>query len=140
VLEINDGIARSKSITVQTQMPSAVAPIMGDVGLIGQVVLNFFSNAVKYSDTGKTVRVILQDRGSVMYCAVQDEGYGIAPSDQEKLFSKFFRATGDVRVRDNVGTGLGLAFVKEIIEKHGGELGVDSKLNEGSTFWFTLPK
>jgi signal transduction histidine kinase len=103
-------------------------------------VLNLFSNAVKYTDPNKRVKIEVRENQDNMYVAVHDEGYGISESAQEKLFSKFFRATDDERVRGNVGTGLGLAFIKEIIDKHDGQIGCKSQLNKGSTFWFTVPK
>jgi two-component system, OmpR family, phosphate regulon sensor histidine kinase PhoR len=104
------------------------------------VVLNLFSNALKYSEPHKTVCVTVIGKQHEDYISVQDEGFGISAEDQQKLFGKFFRATGDDRVRNQVGTGLGLSFIKEIVEKHGGTIGVESALHKGSTFWFTLPK
>lgn len=140
VLRVNMPLAEQKQMNVVTDIPQNTTPILGDPELVGQVFLNLFSNAVKYSDAGKQITVQLEEEREQMRVSVTDQGYGISESAQEKLFSKFFRATDDDRVRDHVGTGLGLAFIKEIVEKHGGKIGVHSQLNKGSTFWFVLPK
>lgn len=140
IISINMPLAQKKGIAVQTHIPSTSAPIVGDPDLIGQVILNFFSNAVKYSEPNTTIKVQMIERMEEIYVAVEDQGYGISESAKHNLFTKFFRATEDTRVQQHEGTGLGLAFVKEIIDKHQGEIGVESTLNVGSTFWFTLPK
>ncbi|MDW8219794.1 MAG: ATP-binding protein [Bacteroidota bacterium] len=140
VIKVNMPLAEAKHMTVELDIPHSTTPILGDPELIGQVVLNLFSNAVKYSDPAKTIRVAIEEGVTEMRVSVQDQGYGISESAKEKLFTKFFRATDDARVSQHVGTGLGLAFIKEIVEKHGGTMGVESQLNIGSTFWFTLPK
>jgi signal transduction histidine kinase len=81
----------------------------------------------------------LSEKTDVLRVAVRDTGFGISESSQAKLFTKFFRADDD-RIQSQTGTGLGLAFVREIVERHGGKCGVESRLNEGSTFWFEVPK
>lgn len=140
-LAFNDALAQQKNITVlSTDIPSVSKPIVGDADAIGQVILNLFSNAVKYSDEGKTIRISMHEEAETIKVCVADEGYGISAAAQQKLFTKFFRATDDERVRQKVGTGLGLAFIKEIVENHGGTIGAESELGKGSTFWFTLPK
>jgi two-component system phosphate regulon sensor histidine kinase PhoR len=140
VLKVNMPLAEAKNMTVETEIPLSTTPIVGDPDLIGQVFLNLFSNAVKYSDPNKTVRIEVVEGSETMRVNVYDQGYGISESAKEKLFTKFFRAVDDERVRQHVGTGLGLAFIKEIVEKHGGEMGVESQINVGSMFYFWLPK
>jgi signal transduction histidine kinase len=140
VVKVNMPLAEEKNMTVEMEIPNATTPIIGDPDLIGQVFLNLFTNAIKYSEPNKTIRVEIVEGATDMRVSVSDEGYGISESAKEKLFTKFFRATDDERVRQHVGTGLGLAFIKEIVEKHNGEMGVDSQINVGSTFWFVLPK
>jgi len=139
VIEVNEPLAAEKHIRIVQEI-AQTKPLLGDPDVISQAVLNFFSNAIKYSPNNTTITVTVKDQEHHLYFAVKDEGYGISSSAQEKLFTKFFRATDDERVSKAVGTGLGLAFTKEIIEHHGGTLGVESRLHEGSTFWFTLPK
>lgn len=140
VVKVNMPLAEAKNMEIELDVPLSTTPIVGDPDLIGQVFLNLFTNAIKYSDPNKKVRVEVYEGAAEMRISVQDQGYGISESAQEKLFTKFFRATDDERVRQHVGTGLGLAFIKEIIEKHNGEMGVESQINVGSKFWFTLPK
>jgi PAS domain S-box-containing protein len=140
VVKVNMPLAEEKQMEVTLDVPLSTTPIVGDPDLIGQVFLNLFTNAIKYSDAGKQVRVEVIEGIDQIRVNVHDQGYGISESAQKKLFTKFFRATDDERVRQHVGTGLGLAFIKEIIDKHNGEMGVESQLNVGSTFWFTLPK
>jgi len=139
VIEVNAPLAAEKHIHVVQEI-AQTKPLIGDPDMISQVVLNLFSNAVKYSPPNTTVTITVRDQDHHVYCAIKDEGYGISNSAQEKLFTKFFRATDDERVGNVVGTGLGLAFTKEVIEHHGGTIGVESRLHEGSTFWFTLPR
>lgn len=138
-LTTNAPLAAKKSMRIETRLPENVTAIMGDPDLLGQVFVNLLSNAVKYSLHGKTVVVEIRNEIGAVRVLVIDEGYGISESSQQKLFTKFFRANDDRRVKDESGTGLGLAFVKEIIEQHGGEVGMESRLGEGSTFWFRLP-
>jgi len=140
VLKVNMRLAEKKGIQVHVHTPNKLTPIVGDPDLIGQVMVNLFSNAVKYSGEGTSVFVEVLEKSDKILFSIQDHGYGISESSKAKLFTKFFRATDDERVRQQTGTGLGLAFVKEILERHGGELGVDTRLNVGSTFWFSLPK
>jgi PAS domain S-box-containing protein len=139
VLKFNAPLAREKNMSVETNLRET-KPILGDPDLIGQVVLNLFSNAIKYSEPNKTIRVSMRERETDVYVSVEDQGYGLSEASKQKMFSKFFRATDDARVQNHVGTGLGLAFIKEIVEQHGGTIGVESTLHQGSTFWFTLPK
>jgi signal transduction histidine kinase len=75
----------------------------------------------------------------MVYCCVKDSGYGISPEDVEKLFTKFFRSN-DPNIRQAKGTGLGLSITKGIIELHGGEIWVESKLGAGTSFQFTIPQ
>jgi len=140
VLAANMRLAEKKGIQVHVKVPTTLTPLVGDPELIGQVIMNLFSNAVKYSGEGTSVFIEVLEKPNKVLFSIQDHGYGISESSKARLFTKFFRATDDERVRQQTGTGLGLAFAKEILERHSGELGVDTCLNMGSTFWFSLPK
>ncbi len=117
--------------------------VMADKGRLIQVFTNLLSNACKYSPPETDVTVHLQadaqEGKRVVRCAVQDYGYGISEVDQQKLFTKFFRAD-DPNIRKSKGTGLGLSITKGIIELHGGEIGVESQLGKGTTFHFAIPQ
>ena len=121
-----------------------MAIVSGDAALLRQAITNVVDNAIKYTPSGGEVTVGLsiraedEGRRSRAVVRVSDTGIGIAPDDQVRLFEKFYR----VKRRDAPsvsGSGLGLSIVKSIVERHGGEVRVDSELNKGSTFYIILP-
>jgi signal transduction histidine kinase len=130
--------ARSKQVTLKLEPAHGAPTVIGDRTLLRQVVSNLVDNAVKYTPSGGNVRVGLDITDKRATIRVADTGIGIAPDDQVRLFEKFHRIkrreTADVK-----GTGLGLALVKSIIERHEGRVWVESALNEGSTFYVELP-
>lgn len=116
--------------------------VAADADAIAQVLLNLMSNAIKYSDQDKYLQVdaaadTRRNKNGVLL-SVQDRGIGIKPEDRARVLEGFFRAE-DGRVRQKGGAGLGLALVKHIVETHGGELTVESRLVRGSTFRVFLP-
>lgn len=124
------------SVLVDT--PSELPPIIVDAERLRQVVRNLVSNAVKYSPTGGTVSVRCRQRGSQLAIEVIDQGLGIPQDQIGNLFKKFER----VRTAEHMavpGTGLGLYICRLIVEGHGGQMWVESKLGEGSTFGMVLP-
>jgi PAS domain S-box-containing protein len=112
--------------------------VLGDEARLGQVAVNLLSNAVKYSRPGGTVAVTAIADGASIEVRVQDQGRGIAPELQKRLFRRFQRSDSS-DARTTPGTGLGLAICKAIVEQHGGSVGVQSVDGEGSTFWFRIP-
>jgi signal transduction histidine kinase len=111
--------------------------VRGDRRRLVQVVTNLVSNAIKFTPPSGTITTRLQVTSSYVEVAVQDTGHGIAPSALPMLFQRYSRATDPKH--GIVGTGLGLMIVREIVEAHGGTVGVDSTPGQGSTFWFRLP-
>ncbi|MFL5697961.1 MAG: GAF domain-containing protein [Ktedonobacteraceae bacterium] len=129
----------TRSILVEMLAEEAV-PIEADADRIGQVVANYLTNALKYSSVDKPVTVFLEMEGPVARVSVQDEGPGLPPAEQERIWERFHRVRGvEVQAGSGIGLGLGLYISKTIITWHGGRVGVASTPGQGSTFWFTLP-
>jgi PAS domain S-box-containing protein len=103
-----------------------------------QILTNLISNAIKFSPPGCTVQVAASREGDMVKFFISDDGVGISTEDQEKLFGKFQQLdSSDARAQG--GTGLGLAISKALVIQQGGDIGVQSQVGQGSTFWFTLP-
>ncbi len=131
--------ARQKSIDLQVELAADMPPVVeADRALLQRALHNLVENAIKYTPEGGSVWVRVVPRRENLLFAVQDNGIGISPVDQPRLFEKFYRSA-DRRAKRQHGTGLGLAIVKSIVERHGGQVGVESKLGEGSTFYFEIP-
>lgn len=112
--------------------------VVADQRRMLQVLTNYLSNAAKFSHAGGSIRVDWQPQGDSVMVRVVDQGIGIPSAQQPLLFNKFSQLdTTDKRQRG--GTGLGLAICKELIERMGGRVGVQSEVDKGSCFWFTLP-
>lgn len=114
--------------------------IFGDADRLGQVIRNYLTNALKYSASEQPVAISVTTDGIVARVAVTDQGTGLTPDEQKRVWERFYRAKG-VRVLSGsgIGLGLGLHICKIIIELHGGCVGLDSTPGAGSCFWFTLP-
>ena len=102
------------------------------------MLINLLDNALRYTSSGGTVTVSIEEVGNTVVIAVQDTGPGIAPEHLPHLFERFYRAES-ARDRESGGVGLGLAIVKEIAEAHGGTVRVASEVGKGSVFTVTLP-
>lgn len=124
--------------TVHIDVPEDLPKVAGDPDRVGQVLINFISNAIKYSPEGGDVFIRASASDSMVRVEVTDQGIGIDPEDQSRLFTQFYRVDSSL-TRQIGGTGLGLSIVKSIIELLGGNVGVTSEPGKGSTFWFTLP-
>lgn len=120
--------------------PAEPVLVTADRVRLRQVLLNLLSNAIKFTTDGGriTLRARPED-ATLVRIAVTDTGIGIAPADQQRLFQEFVQLDAGPSRRYE-GTGLGLALSKRLVELHGGTIGVESQLGEGSTFWFTVPR
>ncbi len=114
------------------------AIIHADRNKIAQVLNNFLSNAVKYSPSNKTIEVRCKEIGNNLQISVHDEGMGIELQDQQKLFDRYYRVENK-NTKGLAGFGLGLYLCSEIIQRHMGQVWVESTVGEGSTFHFSLP-
>lgn len=117
---------------------SGTLSVHADRDRISQVITNLITNAVKYSPAADSVEITLEQQKDFARIAVQDKGIGIPESKQKKIFERFYRVEGEARSNFR-GLGLGLYISHEIIQRHGGRMGVTSQEGEGSVFWVTLP-
>ena len=130
--------AANKSMVLTTDLPDDLPLIVGDRARLRQIFVNLMSNAVKYTPPEGWVKVRAEQRGTTLRVAIQDNGLGISPEDQAHIFDRFYRVRRPET--DSIeGTGLGLAIVKSLVEAHNGQIGLESSLGEGSTFYVTLP-
>ena len=118
--------------------PKGELAVHADHEKIGQVISNFLSNALKYSDKETVITVTAVKEKDKVKVSVTDKGIGIKPKDQEKLFQRFYRVEGD-KVKNISGFGIGLYISGEIMQRHKGTIGVNSEEAKGATFYFTLP-
>ena len=129
--------ATREDVRVSVSSDPGVDTVMGDERRIRQVVFNLLSNAVKFAPAGGAIDVTTARVDGEVRVSITDDGPGIAPEDQLRIFEEFQQAAAGKQQRE--GTGLGLALSKRLIELHGGHIWVDSELGKGSTFVFTLP-
>jgi two-component system sensor histidine kinase BaeS len=122
---------------LSVDLPDHWLAVLADPERIHQVLGNLLTNAITYSPNGGEVRVRARALGDHVRVEVEDHGIGMAPEDQRRAFDRFYRAREGRALREH-GSGLGLAIVKDLIQAHGGQVGVTSQPGLGSTFWFTL--
>lgn len=111
--------------------------IYGDEMRIEQVLVNFITNAIKYSPGTHEIHITSEIRDHQLYCSVRDFGIGMSEEHQKKIFDKFYRV--EESSERFQGLGIGLYICREIIERHNGTIGVKSILDQGSEFYFTIP-
>ncbi|WP_316802903.1 ATP-binding protein [Pedobacter nototheniae] len=132
-IEDNQLLYPSYKIKMQLSEPVTVE---ADRDKIGHVISNLLSNAAKYSKLETEILVNCKLEGHVAYVSIKDDGMGIDPADIPFIFDRFYR----VETKKNIsGFGIGLYLSAEIIQRHGGKIGVESTVDKGSVFWFTLP-
>ena len=130
--------AHSKRISLGQQGAEEVAA-KADVDRLKEVLTNLVSNSIRYTPEGGKVVVELRKEGGFAKILVTDNGIGISDEDQTHLFEKFYRVDNE-QTKVVKGSGLGLFIAKQLVEKMGGQIGVTSKKEEGTTFYFTLPR
>jgi len=131
--------AQEKSITVSSEVDPSLGEIIGHEFSITEMITNLLFNAVKYTPENKTVHLEAKSFDNHVQIDIIDTGIGIPAEDIESVFEEFFRA-GNARKTERDGTGLGLSIVKQIVERHGGNISVQSQEGQGSTFTVIIPK
>ena len=135
-----------RQIELRLELPAGMpqVPVEADVDRVSQVLANYLSNALKYSsaESPVTVTLTLEDYAERQWArvAVRDAGPGLPPQEQAQVWERFHRVPGvEVQSGSGIGLGLGLYISREIVERHGGRIGVESAVGEGASFWFALP-
>jgi len=137
-LKATRGQIEERSQNLSLDVPDDVPQISADPARLTQVLINLLSNACKYTPEKGSIIVKAWTKGDFVHCAVTDNGIGMSKEDLEQLFSKFFRSENP-KVREMPGTGLGLNITRSLVELQGGEMNVESELEKGTTFSFTMP-
>jgi signal transduction histidine kinase/DNA-binding response OmpR family regulator len=142
VMSTASGLVKDKSIKLIRNIHGEIPAVRADAIRVRQVLLNLLSNAAKFTDEGEIVLDASVQSGPTgraeILISVTDTGPGISQEDQEKLFQAFSQVDNSP-TRKTGGTGLGLSISQQLIQMHGGQIGVHSTLGKGSTFYFTLP-
>ncbi|MEQ8186357.1 MAG: hybrid sensor histidine kinase/response regulator [Candidatus Eremiobacterota bacterium] len=137
-IAINNILSEKKGINIIFNYDSNIPHVKIDVHKMEQVFNNLISNAVKFSYPGSKVEISITNNTDELVISVKDEGKGIPEREFSRLFKPFSR-TSVQATGDESSTGLGLAIVKKIVEGHGGKIWVESIVDKGSTFYFSLP-
>lgn len=130
-------LPEGRSASIGVDAPNDLPPVLGDRGLLLQAFRNLLHNAVKFGGADGPVRVAADHHGDEIVITVADEGPGIPPSEQERVFQRFYRGSG--QRRNAGGTGLGLDIVKIAVEAHGGAVALDNDVGRGASFAVRLP-
>ena len=130
--------AAEKGLTMDVRIEPEDFFIQADVQKVRQILYNLVSNAVKFTNDGGHINIKVVKLGAVMEVVVKDDGIGIAPEDQERVFKEFEQVDASY-ARENGGTGLGLALVKKLVEMHGGVVCLKSEIGVGTEIIFSIP-
>ena len=133
-------VARRKRIRLVEKDGAKLPPVAADRSLITQAVTNLLDNAIKYSPERSSVTLSTALEADAVRVTIEDRGYGIPPEALDRVWEKFYRVTRDGHDKEEESTGLGLSFVREIVERHGGQVALESEVGRGSKFSFTLPR
>lgn len=137
VVEEYADLAQQRGQSLTAELPEGLPAVRGIARLLREALVNYVTNAIKYSGPGRTIVVRVRAQDASVRMEVQDDGPGIPPEKQTQLFQEFVRVSKDRGAE--AGTGLGLSIVRRIAEAHGGQVGVQSAPGQGSCFFLTLP-
>lgn len=138
LVEEYEDLATEKRQRLDLEVPGPL-PVVGNERLLREAVVNYITNAIKYTPPEGHIVVSGRRNGDSVRVAVQDDGPGIDPADQARLFAEFQRLARTEEGETPRGTGLGLSIVRRVVEAHGGTVGLDSRPGEGSCFYLDLP-
>jgi signal transduction histidine kinase len=133
-------LAKKKRMRLIEQANGHIPPVAADKSLITQAIMRLLENAIKYSPERTAVTVSTLLEAEAVRVVVEDRGYGIPAESIDRIWEKFYRVARDGQEKDEESTGLGLAFVREVVEQHGGSVAVESEVGRGSKFSFALPR
>ncbi|MFL6254646.1 MAG: sensor histidine kinase [Pyrinomonadaceae bacterium] len=133
-------VAKRKRIRLVEREGQRLPPVAADRGLITQAVANLVDNAIKYSPERTSITLSTALEADTVRLTVEDRGYGIPPEDHDRVWEKFYRVARDGRIKEEESTGLGLSFVRQVVEQHGGQVFLESEPGLGSKVGFTLPR
>lgn len=136
VVSATQSLARGKEILVGAEAP-ADATVHADRLRFKQIVFNLVANAIKFTEAGGAVTVVVITEDSAVILSVRDTGVGIPPEEHESIFEEFHQVPGSTELKE--GAGLGLAIARRLVELHGGRIWVESELGRGSCFSFSIP-
>jgi two-component system CheB/CheR fusion protein len=131
-----DHVRSEGTFTIRTEYDKKLE-VFADEGRVDQVVVNFVNNAMKYASQSKEILIKLESIDGMAKVSVIDKGPGISAEKLPRVFERYYQV--DSSGSQYSGLGLGLYICSEIIKKHDGQIGVESELGKGSTFWFTIP-
>jgi len=131
--------AEDKAVSLNANIEPSIDKTFGDHFSIEETITNLLLNAIKYTPAKGTIRVTARDNGDAILVEIADTGIGIPASEVDKVFDEFFRASNARKVERD-GTGLGLSMARQTIQRHGGDIWVQSREGAGTTISFTLPK
>ena len=137
-IKIYECLAVKKNIIIEPELTNDLPKVRGDKIRLSQVMGNFITNAIKFSNSRTSVRISTNYQGEMVRLAVQDEGPGVKKDERSKLFTEFARLSNKP-TGNEVSTGLGLAVVKKLVEAQNGVVGATFPESKGSIFWFELP-
>ncbi len=133
-----EALIRSSEQALELDVVDPSIMVLADERRVIQVIVNLLTNASKYSPENQPIALSTRRQGNFVRIEVTDHGPGIPPEAQLRIFERFYRVKRESE--EAIGIGLGLALAKAIVEAHGGQIGLESEVGQGSTFWFTLPE
>ena len=131
-------LSKASNVNITLEASETLPNVYSDTEKVALVIQNLIDNAIKYTKGKGEVKIKAEIAGKCVKVSIQDSGVGIPQDQQKHVFQKFFRSD-NVMKHQTVGTGLGLFIARSVVEESKGKIWFESKLGEGTTFYFTLP-